>query len=259
MTATFVLLMAMFKKYWIELRRYSFNTLSSLVAIYLLFLLIFYGARGFAGGNPAFGETLSGLVVGFMVWLFALYAYSELSWVLLQEAQQGTLEQLSMSPVGLGRVLLSRIAASMVYHLLIVTAFLFLMMASTGKWLNLDILSLLPLMLMTISGVLGIGFIMGGLALVFKQVQASFQILQFLFVALIAAPPDKFPFVKFLPLSWGTRLIAKVMIGNTSILEIPPGDLLFLLVNSVFYFSLGYAFFKLFERMARNRGLLGHY
>jgi ABC-2 type transport system permease protein len=194
-----------------------------------------------------------------MIWIFAIFAYSELSWVLLQEAQQGTLEQLSMSPVGLGKVLLSRLSAAVVYHLLIVTLFLFMMMVSTGKWLNLDILSILPLILLTISGVLGIGFIMGGLALVFKQVQASFQILQFVFVALIAAPPDKFPFVKYLPLSWGTRLIAKVMIGNTSILEIPPAELLFLLINSVFYFSLGYVFFKLFERQARDRGLLGHY
>lgn len=40
------------------------------------------------------GESLEGLVVGFLVWTFAIAAYSDLSWELMREAQQGTLEQL---------------------------------------------------------------------------------------------------------------------------------------------------------------------
>lgn len=89
------------------------------------------------------------------------------------ELLKGTLEQLAMSPLGFGRVLLSRLAAAFLFDLLVMLLFLLLMMASTGKWLHLDLLSLLPLLLLTMAGVLGIGFIMGGLALVFKQIQAS--------------------------------------------------------------------------------------
>lgn len=257
--ATFIMAKAMFKRYGIELRRYYVNTVSTLISVYLIFLLIFLGLQAFAGGRAEFGDTTAGLVVGFMVWFLAVFAYSELSWVLMQEAQQGTLEQLSMSPLGLKRVLIGRLSASLVFDFAIMFLFLFLMMFTTGKWLNLNLLSILPLLLVTIASVLGIGFIMGGLALVFKRIQQSFQILQFIFVALVAAPIHTFPFVKFLPLSWGTHLISQSMIGGESITQMSLPDLLLLVGNSVFYFTLGLLAFSHFENVARDRGLLGHY
>ncbi len=103
------------------------------------------------------------------------------------------------------------------------------------------------------------GFLMGGLALVFKQVQAAFQILQFVWLGLIAAPLEHFPLLKYAPVSWGTHLLGRVMIGGDSIWAMPAGDLLFLAANSAVYFTLGFLGFKCFERLARDRGLLGHY
>ncbi|MFQ6090009.1 MAG: ABC transporter permease [Candidatus Bipolaricaulia bacterium] len=256
-----ILFKALLKKEYIYLKRYYFNTLSGIITIYIVFLIIFYGAKALLGGSasPSFGNTLSGIVVGFMVWTFALFAYSDLSWAMIQEAQQGTLEQLYMTPLGFGWVAIFRVVATFIFNALIVILILFLMMASSGRWLHLDFLSLTPLILLTVAGVYGIGFLMGGLALVFKQVQAAFQILQFVFVFLIAAPADKFPLMKFLPLSLGTQLIGKVMIGDASLASLPLGDLLFLIANSAFYFGLGFLAFKFFENVARNRGLLGHY
>lgn len=257
-----VLFKALLKKEYIYLKRYYFNTLSGIVTIYLVFLIIFYGAKALLGGSSAsagFGETLDGIVVGFMVWTFAVLAYSDLSWAMIQEAQQGTLEQLYMTPLGFSWVALFRVITTFIFNGLIVVLMLFLMMASSGKWLHLDLLSLTPLMLLTIAGVYGIGFFMGGLALVFKQVQAAFQILQFVFVFLIAAPLEQLPFMRFLPLSLGTRLIGEVMIGELSLGQLPPGEILFLIGNSAFYFGLGFLAFKLLENVARDRGLLGHY
>jgi ABC-2 type transport system permease protein len=174
-----------------------------------------------------------------------MYAYAELSWVLTGEAQQGTLEQLSMSPLGLGRVLVARVASAMVFRIVIMLGFLLLMMATSGKWLRLDVITLVPLFAFTVASVLGIGFVMGGLAIVFKQVQAALGILQFGFVALIAAPVEQFPFLK--------------LIHGVSILAMPLDDLAFLAANGLFYFGVGLLIFKFFERAARSRGLLGHY
>jgi ABC-2 type transport system permease protein len=258
-----VLFKALFKKEIIYLKRYYFNTISSIITIYIIFLIIFFGVKALGGGggtpSPSFGDTLSGIVVGFIVWTFALFAYSDLSWAMIQEAQQGTLEQLYMSPLGFGWVSIFRIASGFIISTLINVLLLILMMASSGRWLHIDVISIAPLLLLTIAGVYGIGFLMGGLALIFKRVQATFQILQFVFVALIAVPLDRFEFLKYLPLSFGTRLIAEVMIAETSIFELPLEDLLFLVINSMFYFGLGFLAFKFLEGVARDRGLLGHY
>ena len=255
--ATWIMFKAMVKRYAIELRRYYFNTLSMLVSFYFIFLLLFLGIQSVSG--PQFGDALNGMVVGFSVFYLTIYSYAELSWVLIQEAQQGTLEQLSMSPLGFGRVLIARITAALVFRLLIMFALLILLMATTGRWLSVDLLTVLPLLVLTVASAQGVGFVMGGLALVFKQIQASLGILQFVFVALIAAPLDQFPFLKFLPLSWGTHLIGQAMIAGTRIWQMSGSDVLLLIANAVFYFGVGFSIFKLFERAARNRGLLGHY
>jgi ABC-2 type transport system permease protein len=256
---TLIVVKAMFKRYAIELKRYYFNTLSMLASFYFVFLLLFLGVRSFAGESLELSGALGGMVVGFLVFYLTVYAYAELSWVLIAEAQQGTLEQLSMSPLGLRRVLIARVFAALAYRVAIMFLLLVLMMATTGKWLAVDVPTLVTLMLLTVASAQGVGFFMGGLALVFKQIQASLGILQFLFVALIAAPLDRFPWAKLLPLTWGTNLIAQAMIDGTRIWQMHAADLGLLLANATAWFGLGLASFTFFERQARERGLLGHY
>ncbi|HYW07943.1 MAG TPA: hypothetical protein VE913_13365, partial [Longimicrobium sp.] len=111
----------------------------------------------------------------------------------------------------------------------------------------------------TMAGAQGIGFAMGGLALVFKRIQASFGLLQYVFMALIAVPQERFAQVYFFPLSLGSHLVREVMVGRASLLGTPPLLLAGLVANSAFYLALGYGVFKLCERAAQNRGLLGHY
>lgn len=99
---------------------------------------------------------------------------------------------------------------------------------------------------------------MAGLALVFKRVQAFFQILQFAFVPLFFLPAEKW-WAKVLPLSLGSRLIRKVMAEGKSLLALPALDLFVLLGTAAFYLGLGLCVFALCERVAKDRGLLAHY
>jgi len=254
-----VLFKAMLKQEFILMRRYLFDTVGALVAIYILFLFIFFGARGLGGDVPEFGGTLDTIVIGFLVWTFALSAYSVLAQRMVREAQEGTLEQLYMSPFGFTWVCLFRIVGSFFRMLMFNIAILLLMMATTGRWLHLDVVSLLPLILLTLAGVYGIGFIMGGLALVFKRIESFVGIFQFALVGLIAAPIDRFPVLRYLPLAEGNRLIRQVMAEGLSLGTLPTGDLLLLVFNATFYFGVGLLVFNLLLKTAKKRGLLGHY
>jgi ABC-2 type transport system permease protein len=100
---------------------------------------------------------------------------------------------------------------------------------------------------------------LGGLAIVFKRVQQPLQIFQVVVIGLVIAPVETWPWLKYMPLVWGTHLIKKVMVDGTRILELGSGDVLFLLVHSFAYFVGGLAAFRFFERKARDRALLGHY
>ncbi|MBS3788327.1 ABC transporter permease [Candidatus Bipolaricaulota bacterium] len=253
-----ILLWGILKKNVIERKRYFFNSISGLLTIYLIFVLIFFGMKSFVSG-PQFGNTADGLVVGFFLWNFIVQVYSELSNALIREARWGTLEQLYMSPVGFGWISFSQVLSSLAIFFLANVGFLYLIMLTTGRFLSLRIASTFPLLIITLLGVAGIGYFLGGLTLVFKRVESLLQIVQFLFVALVMVPVESLPLLKHFPVSFGASLIRRVMIDGTPITGLPPSDLGFLLLNSTVYFLLGYGAFKYFERVAKRKGLLGHY
>ncbi|MFN3346305.1 MAG: ABC transporter permease [Candidatus Bipolaricaulaceae bacterium] len=246
-------------RFLLELKRYPLNTLSSLFTLYLVFLLLFAGARYAQGfGISPFGEGLEALVVGYLMWIFALIAYSDLAWGIMREAQQGTLEQLYMCPFGFRFVSISAVLASFLVSFIFSGALLLLMMATTGKFLRLPLGTLVPLLFLTLAPIYGIGFLTAGLALVFKRVQAFFQILQFAFVPLLFLPGETW-WSKALPLSLGSRLVREAMVEGKGLFALAALDLLILLAQAAFYLGLGLAVFSLCERIAKDRGLLAHY
>jgi ABC-2 type transport system permease protein len=97
------------------------------------------------------------------------------------------------------------------------------------------------------------------LAIVFKRIQNALSVYQILIIGLVVVPADEVVIVKYLPLAWGTHLLQRVLVDDVSIVRLGVGNLVFLAANSLFYFFGGLGVFKLFERSARERGLLGHY
>ena len=243
----------------IEQRRYMFNTVVRMVTVYAFFFMLFMGARVTMGATAGFGGTLSSLVVGMLVFMMAQRAYQDHSTRLNGEAMQGTLEQLAMSRVGLAQVLVYNMMVMTVVQLAFNAVFLVMMMATTGQWLHLDVLSIVPLLLLATLSVHGVGLAMGGLTLLFKRVGATAAIFQYVFLMLVAVPVTKFPAFAYLPLSYGSGLIRRVMVDGESLYRMPAGDVLFLLANSGAYFVAGLLIFALCERIARDRGMLGHY
>ena len=253
------LFITIIKRDWIQIIRYPFNMVSGIISLYILFLFIFIGYRAVGAQTANFGNNLDSIIVGFMLWDFSIAACNLLVWSLLNEVQIGTLEQLYMTKLGFDKVCIFRIVADFFLNFVFVVPVLVLMMTTTGRWLHIDILSLTPLFIFTLASAYGIGFICGGLGLVFKQIQSLFHILQFVLVGFIAAPVNKIPVLKILPLSLGTNLIRKVMVNKLPITELSVIDLSLLALNGIFYFGFGFIVFKICENIAKKRGLLGHY
>lgn len=250
---------SVFYKTMIEMRRYLFNTVSGFITLYIVFILLFFGARTIGGAAFQTGDTLEGLVVGYMVWVFALLAYQDLAWNISMEAEIGTLEQLYLSPAGFAWVNLSFIITRFLFNLFFVGLILLVMMLTSGYRFHIDLASLLPLVMITIAAGYGFGFVMGGLALIFKRIQSSFQILQFVFVAFIAVPVNQFSWAKYLPLAMGNQLLRRIMVDGARLWQLPAADLLVAAATGLGYFLLGLAVFNRCIAVARNRGLMGHY
>ena len=250
-----------FIKEFIEWKRYAFNTVMHLVSFYFMFLILFMGLNFAMGpGNSRFGSAVEGLIVGFFIWNYGSFAYITLTWKVIEESRSGTLEQIYMNPFGFEWIAFSIVLSDFILEMLFIIPMLILMMLTTGHYLNIDIITLLPIVFVTITAAYGLGFIMAGLGLVFKKIQSLTMILQFILLAFIAAPADKFPLFKLIfPFTMGTQLIRSNMVDKVTIFEMPLADLGTLLLNSAFYLTIGFIIFKICERKAKEKGLLGHY
>jgi ABC-2 type transport system permease protein len=237
--------------------RYAFNTVTNLFTIYVFFALLFFGGRAVA--PQAITDSLTGIIVGFFLLLMATVAYSDLSWELIREAQWGTLEQLYMSPLGFRRVVFLKTAVNVLVAFAFGVILLGAMLLTTGTTLALDPLTVIPLGLLTLGPAVGVGYLLGGLALLFKRVENVFQIVQFSFVGLVAAPVDAYPLLKALPLALGADLLRTAMGEGVRLWALPAADLGLLVVKAVCYVAIGHVVFGWLARRARAGGKLGKY
>ncbi|HBG01153.1 MAG TPA: hypothetical protein DDW87_06225 [Firmicutes bacterium] len=259
MSKKILLLQAFFKKQFILFRRYLLNSLGSVITLYVVFLLLFGGYRGIQGLGGVEGNTVEGLVVSYVLWLFVLTTYQDVWYTLRREAQEGTLEQLYMSVHGFGWVMGANVVASFFANLILVATLLGAALFTTGVTLNLDLLSLFPVLIGTLLGSLGIGFAIGGITLVLKRIDSYTQVMQFLLIALVAAPAGRVLWMRLLPCSYGSALISRIMVKGQNLTHIGLWNVFVLFAIGLVHLALGYGIYKLCERKAMLQGALGHY
>ena len=251
------LLWALAKKRALLMYRYPINTLSGLAMTFLFFGMIFFGGQALS--EQALTDSLGGIIVGYFLWTMAMTAFSGLAWSVTRESQWGTLEQLYMSPFGYGRVMLGHISVRVVESFGWGAVTLAFMLGLTGESIHVPIGTVVILTVLAIAPAIGLGFLFGGLALLYKRVENVFNILQFVFLGLIAAPSVEVVWVRLLPISQGSYLLSIAMQEGLRLWELPSTELALLVGTAIGYFALGYGAFQLMGARARKRGLMGQY
>ncbi|GGP12779.1 ABC transporter permease [Oceanobacillus neutriphilus] len=245
-------------KEYLEMKRYLPNTIALVLTFYFIFLGLF-GVIHFFGDPSTQDVNIQFVIVNYIFWFLALSVIQMFGFEIVNEAIRGTLEQLSMSPMGIWRILSTRLIASTIIYGIIIFVLLIITMLTAGQWLNIDILSIFPIFVLTVFGMYGVGLMVGGLAIVYKQIQAFLQILQFLLAGLTFIPLAASPFMYFLPFVIGVDLVRDIMIGGQTLIDIGWLPLTILFINAFVYFIAGLLFFNYCERMAMKKGLLGQY
>ena len=128
-----------------------------------------------------------------------------------------------------------------------------------GSMVDIDVISIMPILILTLISMFGVGFMIAGISIIVKQVGAFLQILQFILAALTFIPLTVAPFFAFLPFVKGVDLVRQVMIHGYTLSQFTVADFLILGFNAIVYLTLGLLFFTYCERIAMKKGLLAHY
>ena len=242
----------------LDLVRYPLESIAQIVLYYVLFLVLFLGARAVGGSSVVRGNTVSSIVVGYIVFMILQQCLSAIYGGIREESTTGTLEQLAMADFGLLVILAMDFAVGAISSIVQMSVTLVPIMATTGRWLHFDAVSVAVLLVPTVAGVFGLGLAMGGLGLVFKRVAGIAGFVAMGFLALVAAPVDRVPILKLLPVSHGNALLRDALVDGQAALA-RPLELATLLCVSAAYLVGGAFVFRRMDRIARNRGLLGQY
>lgn len=248
-----------------DLTRYKFDTISDILSLYALFLAMFFGLKLFGidmNVSPvSLGHTLEGFVSGYFLWTIMMMVYSDVAYGITNDASRGTLEQLSMSDMGLHSILIMRSIANMLIYVLICFVLLVIIMATTNYWLHINIISMLLPIIMGIFSILGISLILGGLALIFKKVQSFLNIIQYFLIGLVIPGPYSLNAVTsaLLPFRPSIRMIYLSMFKGISFFDFPLYDYVIMIANSAAYLAVGLFIFNQCTKVAKRKGLLGQY
>jgi ABC-2 type transport system permease protein len=240
--------------FW-TMKRYLFNTLAGIGVMFLIFMGMFWGVKTI-GGSGVTGESLDSMLVGYILWMSAMFSMQNTGSEILSESQRGTLEQLYLSPLGAHRILFFRALMNMLFNFVFITVLLYLSMAATGRWMSVNLLYLYGMVILSTLSLVGISFMLGGMGLIHKRIQAVNGILSFGLIGLMLLPTYPMTPYAFFPFIAGAAVVRNTIVSGTAY---PLWWYLFITTNSAVYLTAGLVMFRLLEKKAKRLNKMGQY
>jgi len=290
----FLVMKAELVRTFIIMRRYWFATVMGLVIGYGILLTLIYGFMG-AGGNAddaasvatevgtalenraanqGFAMDATESALGFMLGMFAFGIVGLFTAGLQGMARTGELEQVCLSPHGLVTNFLARSFVASVNSILTWCVLLYLISRTVQSELHLDFVPLVTLLFLTYFNLIGFGFMMGGLVLVFKQIGQVAMIIRLAFIGIplfvsesiydwdVAGNPFLWVirlFLHFVPSADAAICLKLVLVGGKGYGIFAHPSFFWLIGNGTLWTFIGIACFHYLENWSRQKGTLGAY
>jgi len=235
-------------------RRYAFEFVASSLILLAAFAALSYGIELLP--NAEFMPAQSSLALGFVLWSFASAAYSGIAGETTDEVRGCTLEQLCVVARPLPLVLMVRCGLQTIGALLGTLVLLHVTFWIVGRAVDVPVAPLIIILLVAAPSLVGLGLIMSGLSVLFKQAEAVNAVMLLGVITLVGAPAYPANVLAILPFSHAAAWI----IAEQSTLSLTGQwlRLLFVAGNAMLYLVAGLAVFGTCYRAARRRGTLGH-
>jgi len=245
------------KRQWGLFKAYPMEEIVGAVMMAVFFYMLFLGAKYMAGPTAQFGTRLDGIVVGYVVWILLMQAFSSVSSDLQAEKTGGTLEQLMTSPYSSTKIFLMRACAGLTIQLGQIAVIAAIIMLLTGSRLHYDVAMFVPLVSI-IAGAIGLGFMMGSLVFLLKRITVVAGMCQFFLLFMVMAPIEQFGSLglylgSLVPIAPSSAALRAIMVEQHT----DPVLMTLAVVNGIAYFLAGLAVYKHGETNAKKKGQLG--
>lgn len=271
----FLVMKAELVRAWIITRRYWFRSLIGMIIGYGMLMVLIWGLlRGDMPNVPTDPVKATNFALGFIIGMFAFGIVGMYTQGLQGMAASGILEQLCLSPHGLITNFLARTLTGAVWTIITSAVLVWLVARSVGGQLHYDLLPVLTIMALTFTNLLGFGFLVGGLVLVFKQVGQLAMILRMVLFGLAVMVSEDMLYgssiyfqaiLHVLPITDASVLFKYVLIKGQLNAEgqfvsaFAHPSFYFLVASCVIWTTLGVVLFRAMENYSRSKGTLGSF
>jgi ABC-2 type transport system permease protein len=255
---------AMLKQQFLLLTRYPINLVANFLLVLVMVIVVTLVITLFA--PPSMAPRFRGITLyGFVIYIFLTHTIWTVGFSIQKEKVEGTLTGLYLSPASRFSMLLARSLVALSWTAIAGTIGLMVAQAFTGPlvfhqpWLALGIL------LLTISGFIGLGFAIAGFTLRFGEtVELAANVLEFGLMGLCAV---FFPFsvlpatlqniARAIPLSYSVDAFRTVSMGLAQPELLPlRTELIIVAITGVLGPPVGYLIYLINEKNLRQQGAL---
>lgn len=268
----FLVIKAELVRSWIMMRRYWFATVLGIIMTYGI-LILGIGSIASYGGGKINTFIASEKALGFLLGTFAFGILGMFTQNLRSMARTGQLEQVCMSPHGLVTNFLARTTVTAFMSFFSMSIVYILVTYSLDIVIHVDLLAVVVLMVLTCIGVIGLGFMCGGLVLVFKNTGQLLMLVRFLVLGMPIAATKNIDNWS-VPLQWVAHIVPSTdaaiclkyvlvegQINSHGVFESfhRHPSFFILIVNASIWTFVGIALFQAMENWSRDKGTLGAY
>ncbi len=266
---TFYTFLSMSKKTVVEFSRYPVSFVATFAQTLMILAMFMLAAIVFMGSEAGLSELAGIMVYGFILNMFLIFVLWEIGFSIREEQYRGTLESLYLSPANKFSNLISRVFAIGSWTVVMVVVSLVIVNYYVGGLPANDVMLALFVLFFSITGILGIGFVVSALVLRLKEsaellvsvLQFFFMIFCAMFFPFYALPDEILNYVsRWIPLSYGVDSFRSILVGQTPELIANVGiEIVIVVLFGILSPLIGYFLYKYNERKARLEGSLAEY
>ncbi|MEE9223922.1 MAG: ABC transporter permease [Thermoplasmata archaeon] len=266
---TFLTFLSMSKKTVVEFSRYPVSFVATFAQTLMILAMFMLAAIVFMGSETGLSKLAGIMVYGFILNMFLIFVLWEMGFSIREEQYRGTLESLYLSPANKFSNLISRIFAIGSWTIVMVIAALAVVNYYVGGLPANDVMLALFVLFFSITGILGIGFVVSAIVLRLKEsaellvnvLQFFFMIFCAMFFPFYALPDEILNYVsRWIPLSYSVDSFRSILVGQTP--ELIPNigiEIVIVVLFGILSPLIGYFLYKYNERKARLEGSLAEY
>jgi ABC-2 type transport system permease protein len=253
---------AEFRKFVKFARKAPLSQIPVLIFLYVFFWLITLGTHLLQPGQEQISLMIAYTMIGYIIWIFAIWAISNIPHAIFDEVSRGTFEHLHLGKADIKVILIARSLVTTLENLLTVVVFVLIVGLIHRVVIFENVLGSLVVFLLTIPGLYGFAYVLAAMVLVVKGMGRWLGLVNFLIILPVILPAGVMPEVlsqilRYWPVYQAAYLLRMINVGGPS--PWVGHGFTELVIGSATFFAGGLLLFDVAERVAKRRGTLGLY